>query len=209
MESAERLCAQLDVRLRLWWHQIRLLVTSTRLSMICSGQTRSRAPSSWTRNSPPCLRVTSPSRHTPRSWSRTPTLVVTSATVSKIVSWCLLYLTVSTHASPTPPISSPTHRPLLTFTLAVNMLRLKELHLANDNKVATNTALTAPTTAACSSVSCHSSSLPAPQPTGAARARAKATGEVAVATARSGFPGRGVPLSCEQKTLLPLIINMK
>jgi len=55
-------------------------------------------------------------------------------------------------------------RPLLTFTEAVNMLCLKELRLANDNKVASNTALTATTTAACTPASCRSSPLPAPQP---------------------------------------------
>jgi len=57
-------------------------------------------------------------------------------------------------------------RPLPTFTEAVNMLRLKELRLANDNKVASNTALTASTTAACTSASCRSTSSPASQPRG-------------------------------------------
>jgi len=55
-------------------------------------------------------------------------------------------------------------RPLPTFTEAVNMLRLKELRLANDNKVASNTTLAASMTAACTSASCRSSSSPSSQP---------------------------------------------
>ena len=65
-------------------------------------------------------------------------------------------------------------RPLPTFTEAVNMLRLKELRLANDNKVASNTALTASTTAACTSASCRSTSSPASQPRGGGRGKGKA-----------------------------------
>jgi len=48
-------------------------------------------------------------------------------------------------------------RPLPTFTEVVNMLRLKELRLTNDNKVASMTA-------ACTSASCRSSSSPSSQP---------------------------------------------
>ncbi|XP_039841872.1 uncharacterized protein LOC120702207 [Panicum virgatum] len=47
-------------------------------------------------------------------------------------------------------------RPLPSFTSAVNMLRLKELRLANDNKVSSNSALDASTTVACTSPSCRS-----------------------------------------------------
>ena len=64
-------------------------------------------------------------------------------------------------------------RPLPSFTSAVNMLRLKELRLANDNKVASNTALTASTTAACTSASCRSTSSPASQPRGRGRGKGK------------------------------------
>ena len=67
-------------------------------------------------------------------------------------------------------------RPLPTFTEAVNMLRLKELRLANDNKVASNTALTASTTAACTSASCRSTSSPASQPRGGGRGKGKGKG---------------------------------
>ena len=57
-------------------------------------------------------------------------------------------------------------RPLPSFTDAVNMLRLKELRLANDRKVSSNTALAASTTAACTSTSCRSSSSPTSHPRG-------------------------------------------
>ena len=67
-------------------------------------------------------------------------------------------------------------RPLPTFTEAVNMLRLKELRLANDNKVASNTALTASTMAACTSASCRSTSSPASQPRGGGSRRGKGKG---------------------------------
>jgi len=62
-------------------------------------------------------------------------------------------------------------RPLPSFTEAVNMLRLKELCLANDSKVSSNTALAASMTAACTSTSCHSSSSPASQPRGGGKGR--------------------------------------
>jgi len=64
-------------------------------------------------------------------------------------------------------------RPLSSFTEAVNMLRLKELRLANDSKVSSNTALAASTTAACTSTSCRSSSSPASQPRGGGKGKGR------------------------------------
>jgi len=67
-------------------------------------------------------------------------------------------------------------RPLPSITEAVNMLRLKELRLANDSKVSSNTALAASTTAACTSTSCRSSSSPASQPCGGGKGKGKGRG---------------------------------
>ena len=63
-------------------------------------------------------------------------------------------------------------RPLLSFTSAVNMLRLKELRLANDNKVASNSALAASTTVACTSPSCRSTPSSS-QPRGGGKGKEK------------------------------------
>ena len=78
---------------------------------------------------------------------------------------------INPHLANTADIIANT-RPLPTFTEAVNMLLLKELRLANDNKVASNTARTASTTAACTYAS-----SPASQLRGGGRGKGKGKGK--------------------------------
>ena len=82
-------------------------------------------------------------------------------------------------------------RPLPTFTEAVNMLRLKELRLANDNKVASNTALTASTTAACTSASCRSTSSTASQLRSSGGGKGKGKGKGGNSGSSNGGGGSG------------------
>jgi hypothetical protein len=98
--------------------------------------------------------------------------------------------------------------PLLSFTSAVNMLRLKELRLASETKATPNTALAASTIAACTSASCRSSSSSSSsQPRGGGKGKGKGnkggggsggrkqqqSGQGSQGGARPGFqPGPGV-----------------
>jgi len=81
-------------------------------------------------------------------------------------------------------------RPLPSFTSAVNMLRLKELRNANDNMVASNSALATSTTAACTSPSCRSTPLSS-QPRGGGKGKGKGGGNGGVNSGGGGGCGGG------------------